>query len=386
MEKKEKRRERHKKLEILLKLTAQINSDLDLNSVLFNIIEGVKEIAECEASSVFLLDEAKNELVLTIPSGPAGNLVAGKRIAVDEGISGWTAEHAEPLLVNDVTKDSRFHGDFDPSVFKTRNILSLPLQNKTGKVIGVIQAVNKFNEEGFSKDDIPLLKALANQAAFTISNAQLLNERNTLLSEVHHRVKNNMAIISGMMQIQAMSEENSDLKNKLLINIIRISAMAAVHEQLYKEAGFSRLNFTENLRNTIHSVISTMESSNEIKLSLDCDSVSLNINQALPLSMIVCELVFHIITNGISVEQFIIHIELKEDETGEQVALKISDNGHSVKDQVLMNSEDPSGFQLIDLMAQQMEADVEYISDENGNLFSLKFVKSDAGGSGNKFL
>lgn len=386
MEKKEKRRERHKKLEILLKLTGQINSDLDLNSVLFNIIEGVKEIAECEASSVFLLDEDKKELVLSIPSGPAGNLVAGKRIALNEGIAGWTAEHAKPLLVNDVSKDPRFHGDFDPSVFKTKNILSLPLLNKTGNVIGVIQAVNKKSKDGFSEEDVPLLKALSSQAAFTISNAQLLKERNTLLSEVHHRVKNNMAIISGMMQIQALSEENIDLKNKLLINIIRISAMASVHEQLYKESGFSKLNFSENIHKTIDSVLSALDNSDRADVQIDCEPVLLNINQALPLSMIICEMVFHIVTNGATEEDYEIRIDLNESKSKEMVHLRISDTGHSVRELIISDEDDSLRFQLIDLMAQQIEGKIEYASNQGKNQFRLTFKKSDAGGSGNKFL
>lgn len=386
MKKLNRNRERQHKLEILLKLTEQINSDISMNSVLFNIIEGVKEIAECEASSVFLVDHTKNELVLAIPSGPAGKLVEGKRIALHDGIAGWTAKYAESLLVNDVTKDPRFHGDFDQAVFTTRNILSLPLQNKKGDVIGVVQAVNKIEENGFSEDDIPILKALASQAAFTIANSQLLKERDTLLSEVHHRVKNNMAIISGMMQIEAMAENNVTLRNKLLINIIRITAMAAVHEQMYKESGFSNLNFSENLSKIVDAAISTTGADVAPDVTIMSRRVLININQALPLAMIISELIFHILTIGSELKELTISTELKDDEARGEVTLTVSDNGNPVVEYVKSDKNSIQGLNLIDLMVQQLEGESSYVSKEGVNQFKLTFKKSDAGGSGNKFL
>lgn len=164
------------RLNLLMKLTAQINSNLDLDSILKDIMKAVKLVMVSEASSLMLYDEESDSLELTVPTGPATEEVTGKRVPKDRGIGGWVFSNKEPLIVNNVENDDRFLGDIDPDAFRTKNIICVPLLNQEEEIIGIIQALNKKGNGKFSQKEIPIFQALANQAAIAIENARLLEE------------------------------------------------------------------------------------------------------------------------------------------------------------------------------------------------------------------
>lgn len=161
------------RLDLLMKLTGQINSNLDLDDMLLDIIKAAKLIMQCEASSLMLYVEETDDLVLSIPTGPASEEITGKHIPKDEGVGGWVFMNEEPAIVNDVEADPRFAGDIKPDLFTTRNIICVPLMNHDQEIIGIIQALNKNGNEDFVESEIPIFQALANQAAIAIENARL---------------------------------------------------------------------------------------------------------------------------------------------------------------------------------------------------------------------
>ena len=118
-----------------------------------------------------------------------------------------------------------------------------------------------------------------------------LREKETLLAEIHHRVKNNLAVVASLMQLQAMESESSDVQGELLESVLRIKSMASIHEHLYKTEDFSNLDFAHNLEMLVGEVIDTMQFSSDISLIFDCDDVRLSVNKAIPCSLIVNEVV-----------------------------------------------------------------------------------------------
>ncbi len=374
------------KLDLLLELIGQINSDLELNKVLLSIIRAAKIITDSEACSVFLIDDATNELILSIPTGPAGESVSGKRFPMGEGIAGWVAVNSESQIVNDVSRDNRFRGDFNPDIFQTRNILCAPLFNQSKKVIGVLQAINKKNGLHYAESEIPLFNALANQAANAITNARLHEERTALLGEIHHRVKNNMAVVSSLIQMQALVEEDESVQGKLLVNVARISSMATVHEYLYRSESFSRLNFADNIEKVVSGTLSSFSSSDRVKTSFDCDLVELSINQSIPCSLIVNEVMVYLLKYGFTgTEKGVFNLTLRESE-GDQVQLDIEHTGMSVRNQINSENNPEAGFHLIDVLSKQLEAHYSYRDDSFPHKFTLTFAKSDRKGAGNSSL
>ena len=150
--------------------------------------------------------------------------------------------------------------------------------DKNGEIISIFSLVHDISDRKKKEQEIK----------------NSLEEKETLLSEIHHRVKNNLAVVSGMMQLQAFEDENEELKNRLYDSVIRIQTMASVHELLYQSNSFSKLDFSDTLSKLVENISGMLETSAKIKLHIDCEQIKLNINKAIPASLIVNEVVTNI--------------------------------------------------------------------------------------------
>lgn len=163
-------------LSVVFDLIARINSKMDLRSLLATIMDAAELLMDAEASSLMLLERDTGELIITVPTGPSGSEIFGKKIPRGSGIAGWVAVNGKPLLVNDVAKDDRFLGDLTDGDFKTRNVLCVPMVNSGGEVIGILEAINKKRSGNFEEVEITLFQMLANQAAISIEKERLIQE------------------------------------------------------------------------------------------------------------------------------------------------------------------------------------------------------------------
>jgi len=158
----------------LFNLAKGLASTLDVDALLKRIGQSAEQMFLCEASAVMLLDADQKHLFFKMATGEKGGMVTKFRIKVGEGIAGWVADKREPLLVNDVSKDSRFTGQHDEaSGFKTRSALCVPMMTG-GDLIGVAEVLNKKADAGFTEADKGLLESLASLAALAIANARVV--------------------------------------------------------------------------------------------------------------------------------------------------------------------------------------------------------------------
>jgi len=165
--------ERLARLETLVEVSALVSSTLGQDEVLRLMELGCK-VVDAETGSVLLVDEPTNELYFRAALGEKGAQIAPYRLKMGEGIAGWVAERREPALVNDPVGDERFHLELAQAVgLVPHSLLCVPLQAR-GKLIGVVQALNKRNEGQFDESDVALLMAFANQAAIALDNANLV--------------------------------------------------------------------------------------------------------------------------------------------------------------------------------------------------------------------
>ena len=150
-------------------------STLDIDQLLKVVLQLAAQVVEAETGSLLLLDEKTNELVFDIALGEAGKELKTIRLKMGEGIAGWVAQENKPLIVNDPSKDPRWTKKGDQKTkFVTRSILCVPM-NYQKKLMGVVQAINRKGEKGFSEDDRELLEAFASQTAVAIQNARLFS-------------------------------------------------------------------------------------------------------------------------------------------------------------------------------------------------------------------
>lgn len=147
-------------------------STLDLQKILQTIMEKISDFLRPDTWSLLMLDEKTQELYFEIAIGAGANSLKDVRLKVGEGIAGWVAEHGEPVLVEDVKSDSRFSTKFDElTQINTQSVVCVPIKSRE-KVLGVIELVNYLGKGCFHKEDIPILKNLADYAAIALENAR----------------------------------------------------------------------------------------------------------------------------------------------------------------------------------------------------------------------
>ncbi|MEI7639923.1 MAG: HD domain-containing phosphohydrolase [bacterium] len=162
-------------LENIMEISQKINSTINLNSLLDKIIEISTTQLKAEAGSILLLEEGGNELVFQTVTGSKKGELKEIRIPVGEGIAGWVIREDKILIVEDAQRDPRFYKKMDQKLdFVTHSVIAVPLKSK-GKMIGVMEVINKKNKEFFNQQDEELLVSLSNQAAVAMENAKLFH-------------------------------------------------------------------------------------------------------------------------------------------------------------------------------------------------------------------
>jgi len=159
-------------LHTLLEVSKAMAREVHLDDLLQVIMEKTTEVMEADRSSLFLYDEARGELWSKIAQGVELREI---RFPVGVGIAGDVAKTMTVANILDAHQDPRFNPDFDKQTnYRTRSVLCLPLLNADGKLIGVIQTLNKKNGEGFNKEDESLLEALAAHSVVALERARLI--------------------------------------------------------------------------------------------------------------------------------------------------------------------------------------------------------------------
>ena len=161
-------------LSSLIEVSIIVNSTLDLDCVINLVMEKAQSVMAAEASSVMLINEKTGMLEWEVALGEVGEEVKDKvQLRLGEGIAGWVAQTGQPLIVPDVSKDSRFFKKSDDVTgFKTRSILAAPLKVKN-RIIGVAEVINPLHGRAFTEDDLDLFSTFSRQVALAIENARM---------------------------------------------------------------------------------------------------------------------------------------------------------------------------------------------------------------------
>ncbi|MEL7833820.1 PAS domain S-box protein [Fodinibius sp. Rm-B-1B1-1] len=207
-----------------------------------------------------------------------------------------------------------------------------------------------------------------------------LEEKKVLLSEIHHRVKNNLAIISGLLQLETFDTDNPSTQKTLSNTQLRIQSMATVHEMLYEAQDFNDLPFEQFISNIIESVETIFgQPHSNISFDLSIEQINLNINQAIPCGLIINEVVTNAYNHAFPDEEGEISVELTK--TGDEVTIKIEDNGRGLPENFSISESDSLGFSLIKQLTQQLDADLD-LHSETGTTFTITFSRNRVRGSG----
>jgi HD-GYP domain-containing protein (c-di-GMP phosphodiesterase class II) len=157
-------------------ISALLNSSLDHATIRSRAIEAATLLMNAEAGSLLLVDEGTGELYFDVAHGEKGATVRQSRLRRGQGIAGHVAQTGEPVIVNDVQHDPRFFRQVDHvSGFITRNMVCVPV-TAHGRLLGVLEAINRQDGGLFEKDDLDNFVALGHQVGIAIENANLYEE------------------------------------------------------------------------------------------------------------------------------------------------------------------------------------------------------------------
>lgn len=200
---------REQSLHALVRLSSVINSSLDISEVLESSMRSMEEMMNAEASSIFELDPDREELFFRVARGDSEASPKEIRMKIGEGVVGWVARSGEPLLVPDTGEESRFSDKVDRHTgFRTRSIAAVPIRNR-GRIVGVLEVLNKRGPRPFDAEDVEVLTLAANQVGIAMENARLherLRERFALtraeLKETQARLlrSERLAALGGLSQ------------------------------------------------------------------------------------------------------------------------------------------------------------------------------------------
>lgn len=211
-----------------------------------------------------------------------------------------------------------------------------------------------------------------------------LHEKNVLLQEIHHRVKNNLAVISGLLQIQQF-ETNDETLNKILGNSVsRIKSMALIHEKLYRSKSLSHVQFDEYINGLISTILNSHDYNDKIKIDLECDGIVLNVNQAVPCALILNEIISNAIEHAfVGREKGTIWVSFKE--VDGQVLASVKDNGIGIPEDLMESKRQSMGLTIIQTLIKQLNSKLE-VKTEDGTEFSFTFSLKDMKGAHSRFV
>jgi len=155
----------------------KINVDTDILALLARILDVSLAVLKATEGSLLLQDETTGELVFAVVRGKTGDRLTGYRLPKGAGIAGWVVDHGEPEVILDVRHDPRFYPKVDEaSGITTRSMVCVPVILDNGRVLGVIEILNKLSDREFTQDDLNLMMIVAQLSATAMRRAERVSE------------------------------------------------------------------------------------------------------------------------------------------------------------------------------------------------------------------
>jgi sigma-B regulation protein RsbU (phosphoserine phosphatase) len=154
-------------------VSQNITPEVDVLMLLSEILDSALAVLKANDGALLLTDEDSGDLVYTVVRGGAADRLVGHRLPRGGGIAGWVAQHRQPQLIRDVRGDPRFYSQVDEAFgFNTRSVVCVPVLLDDGRVLGVIEALNKAGDRDFTQDDLNLFLVVAALAATALRRAE----------------------------------------------------------------------------------------------------------------------------------------------------------------------------------------------------------------------
>ncbi|GAB6055392.1 PAS domain S-box protein [Methanobacterium alkalithermotolerans] len=294
-------------------------------------------------------------------------------------------EKLNPFFENSMVEKSGFYDNHFQQVFTKEGltgelfldkILCVPIILDQ-EIVGQIVISNP--EKEYANHHLQALRRLGEFYALAIQRKQAeqkieesLQEKKVLLKEIHHRVKNNLQIVSSLLSLQLHYVHNPETQNIFIESQNRVRSMALIHEKLYRSSNLARINFSNYVESLVEGLISSYSKiPGQINVIIDIEDISLNIETAMPCGLIINELVSNSIKHGFK-DQLSGEIKIKIQQEKGICTILISDNGSGFPEDIDFKNTNSLGMQLVTSLVSQIDGEIE-LSTHKGTCFRIIF-------------
>ena len=202
---------------------------------------------------------------------------------------------------------------------------------------------------------------------------QANKQNELLLREIHHRVKNNLQIINSLLSLQSRKTSNQDVVAMMRESSSRINSIALIHTKLYQQQSLSRLNIQDYVEQLgVHLLSVYNVAKKDVRFHVDANDVSLDIDTAIPLGLILTELMTNSLKYAfVDRDEGEIHVQVKH-EGASAYELIFKDNGVGIPESKLKPTHDTLGFRLIHSLTQQLAGIIQYTFGEF-SMYNIRF-------------
>jgi predicted ATPase/two-component sensor histidine kinase len=378
----------------VIKASQAISSEIVLDNLISKMMDIVIENAGAQKSILFLQQgstlvvaasatvTSKNEINL-----PYVPIAECKDIPIS--IINYVQSTRNTVILDRADREGMFSQDCYVVQHQPKSILSCPIIYH-GRLQGIIYLENSLVEGAFTSQKAEILQVLLFQVAISIENARLyknlenhasvqksLAQKEILLKEIHHRVKNNMLLVSSLLDLQSSYIHNSQV-NKLLENCQnRITAMALVHQHLYSNSTLNKINFAQYIESLVDNLAELHDNQErKIDLVLSLEPIEINIETANPCGLIINELVSNALEHGfVDRDEGNIWLSLKVNSLNQNV-LTIEDDGVGFKNNLNLYNSDSLGLELVCTLVEQINGKIE-LDRSKGTKIEITFAELD---------
>jgi two-component sensor histidine kinase len=245
------------------------------------------------------------------------------------------------------------------------------LITKNGPIIPVEIATHSFKLQG-KKVVLAISRDITERKRAEEEIKASLKEKELLLREIHHRVKNNLQIINSLLSLQTRYIKDDETLNIFKESQNRVRSMAIIHEKLYKSSSLVEIDFAEYIKDLSNNLFYTYKvNPYTIKLNMDIDNIHFDIETAIPCGLIINELLSNCLKhafNGLNKGK----INIKLNQIGEEFTLSVSDNGIGLHDNFNFRNTSSLGLLLVNNLVKQLDGVIELDRSEGTN-FKIYF-------------
>ncbi len=372
---------RNHELSTLNRIGQTLNKLAEPGEIMDTLLSAIGSLFDAGNIYVALYDEERQ--IITFPLYVIEGKPELKQARLfGNGITEYVITNKRPVLINSDIEITLSELGIEPLGKTSKSIVSAPML-AGDNVIGVITIQDYQNEFKYNESQIEILSTIASQASIALQNASLFNEvkkslseKEILLQEVHHRVKNNLQIMSSLVKLQSHHIKDENTLEILKESENRIRSMAIVHNKLYNTKDYVNIDFGDYVKSLTESFYTTYGMRlNKIKFAIDIKNIILNIDTAIPCGLIINELVSNSIKYAYpNHEEGLIMICMSFSDNG-LYTLDVKDNGVGLPAGFDAGSTKTLGIELVTLLTNQLNGKLE-INNDHGAEFKIVFEES----------